>query len=239
MMETPVNAPIKEKLRLEVVKLREMNFKGKLEYIWDYYKIHIILIVIAIFVIFSFLNAWVFNPTPNTALFISWDGGFATDEQVDRLKTYLEERLIPEGKREEVIITQFFFASDDPMSMMTEVQRTAAMIAAGMIDFFIVDPDLFEEYSRFGYFLPLDEVLATIQAKNPEIYNRIEENIVSALFAIGEGLTESKAAGIRLSNSPLYLRLGFYRQELYIGISVTAERLDNIIETLMIFFEGH
>jgi len=236
-METPVNAPFKEKVRLEAAKLREMNFKSKLEYIWEYYKIHIVFIIIALFIIFSLLNTWVFNPAPDTALFISWNRGYVPDEQIDRLKDYLEERLVEEDVREEVVVSPFFFTGDDPVSIMADIQRTTAMLAAGMIDLFITDQALLEEYSIVGYVQPLDQILTAIQSKNPEAYSRIEENIVTALFETGEDITESKTAGIKISGSPLFSKLGIFRQELYISMSITAERIENIIDALILFFE--
>ena len=236
-METPVNAPFKEKLRIEAAKLREMTFKNKLEYIWEYYKFHIAFTAIALFIIVSLLNAWIINPASDTVLFISWNRGFVTDEQSDRLKNHLEERLVGEDAREEVVITPFFFTGDDPMTNMAEVQRTVAMLAAEIIDLFITDHALLEDYSRIGYILPFDQVLAEIQEKNPEAYSRIEENIVTALFEIDEGVTESKTAGVKISGSPLLLKHGIFRQDLYISIAVTTGRIETIIETLILFFE--
>ena len=237
MMETPVNAPLKEKVRLEVIKLREMTFKEKLEHIWEYYKIYMVSIIIVIFIIFSLLNAWVFNPPLDTVLFISWNRGFVTDEQIDRLKDYLEERLIEEDAREEIIISPFFFVGDDATSVMADIQRTAAMLAAGMIDLFITDQELVESFSIVAYIQPLDYILAEIQSKNPEVYSRIEENILTAVFEFEEGIQEEKAAGIRISGSPLFERLGIFRQELYISLAVTAERTDTAIDALILFFE--
>jgi len=236
-METPVNAPIKEKIRIEFAKLREMTFKNKLDYIWEYYKFHIVCITIVLFIIFSMLNLWIFNPRPDTVLFISWNGGFATEDQLKSLKDSLEERLIPEGENEEVVIAQFFLSSDDPAMNMAELQRTAAMLAAGTIDFFIVNSELLEQYSRFGYFMPLENVLTIIQSKNPEAYRRIEENVVTADFEIEEGVRENLSAGIKIGNSPLFLKHGLYRQDIYISIAATTNQLDNIIEALILFFE--
>jgi len=236
-METPVNAPFKEKVRLEFTKLREMTFKGKIEYIWDYYKIHILCTAISLIAIFSLLNTWIFNPNPDTVLFIAWNGGYATEEQLDRLKNHIEERLIEESANEEVAIAQFFFSSDDPSMNMAEVQRTVAMIAAGVIDLFITSHQLLEEQSHIGYLQPLDQVLAAIKLENPIVYSRIEENIVTALFETGENIVEQRPAGINIGNSPLFSSLGMFRQEIYVGVSVTSGQFNNIVQTLIMLFE--
>jgi len=236
-METPVNAPIKEKIRLEFVKLREMNFKEKREYIWEYYKFHIVCFFVLIFILISVLNIYVFNPRPDTVLFISWNAGFATDEQIDALIDALEERLVDKDANEEVAISQVFFSSGDAEADMANVQRTVAMIAAGMIDVFIADLNLLRDYANVGYLQPLDSVLAEIRAKNPEVYRRIEENIISAPTETNQEEKEERMVGISIGSSPLFTRLGIFRQELYIGVAISSTKLDNVAEAIIMLFE--
>jgi len=235
-MENPVNAPFKEKVRIEIAKLREMTFKSKLEYIWEYYKFHIIIFLVLIFVLFSMLNIWVFNPNPESALFISWNAGFVTDEQEDKLREFLEERLIEEGVNEEVVVAQFFFGNPDPSIDMAGLQRTVAMIAAGMIDIFIVDEDLLNTYTETEYLQPLDSFLDKIMSIDPDAYERIKENVISVLYE-SDGIREERQMGIKIGSSPLFLKLGMFEQELYLGVSITSGRTDNVVKTLIMFFE--
>jgi len=235
-MENPVNAPFKEKVRIEIAKLREMTFKSKLEYIWEYYKFHIIIFLVLIFVLFSMLNIWVFNPNPEPALFISWNAGFATDEQEDRLREFLEERLIDEGANEEVVVSQLFFGNADPSIDMAGLQRTVAMIAAGMIDLFIVDEDLLNTYTEAGYLQPLDSFLDKLITIDPDSYERIAENVISVLYEIDD-IREERQMGIKIGSSPLFLKLGMFEQELYLSVSITSGRTDNVVKTLIMFFE--
>jgi len=236
-MESSVNAPIKEKFRIEIAKLREMTFKAKLEYIWEYYKYHIIGLAILIFVIYSLLNFWIFDPRPDDALFISWNAGFVTEEQMDDLTDFLEERLVDADANERVAIAQFFYTSDDPSVDMANIQRTVAMLAAGVIDLFVMDLQMLEDYSEVGYLQPLDNILAEIKLRNPEVFGRIEESVVYALCAIDGDNKEMRATGIRIGDSPLFLELGLFKQELFFGVSITTEKVDNIIKTLIMFFE--
>ena len=55
-MDTPPGAPLKVKFRMEIEKLREMSFKKKLEHIWEYYKFHIIAILVFFIFIGSIIN---------------------------------------------------------------------------------------------------------------------------------------------------------------------------------------
>ena len=154
-METPESTPVKDTDRKELDKLREMNFKEKLDHIWEYYKYFIIGFGVAVVVIFSFIYSYIINPSPEPALFISWNAGFATDDQIDDLKDYLEQHLITEDLNEEVVISQFFFDENNPETIMMGHQRAAAMIAAGVIDLFTLYDDLLEAYSMNGFLMPL------------------------------------------------------------------------------------
>ena len=236
-METPVNAPLKEKFRLEIAKLREMTFKDKLDHIWEYYKYHIIIILVFVFIIISLLNLWVFNPRPDTALFISWNAGFATDEQIDRLTYILEEHLIDEGKHEEVVISHFVVTGNDPSVSMANAQRTAAMIAVGEIDLFILDSDMLKEYAEIGFLLPLENTLEVIKSRNTEAYDRIVANLVNELLETADGSNESRPAGINVGRCPLFVDIGMFQQEIFVSVSVTAGRTESIVEALILFFQ--
>jgi len=236
-METPENIPRKDSDRKELEKLREMNFKEKLEYIWEYYKYFIIGFVVAVIVISSLIYTTVINPSPEPALFISWNAGFATFEQTDDLKEYLESHLVAEGKNEEVVISQFFFDENNPETIMMGHQRTAAMIAAGVIDLFTLDKELLEGYSQAGFLMPLESTLAEIHRENPDVYNRIAEHKVYALSEVEENVFEERLVAITIGKNPLLSRLGFFEQEMYLSVSATAGNMENVKKTIILFFE--
>jgi len=236
-METPEKKPLRDSDRKERDKLREMNFKEKLDHIWEYYKFFIIGFVIAATVILSVIYSLVLNPNPEPVLFISWNAGFATDEQIDDLKEYLEYHLVDEEENEEVVISMFFFDENNPETIMVGHQRTAAMIAAGVIDLFVLDEELLEAYSQIGFLLPLESIMAEIYRRDSEIYNRITEYTIYALCGVEDDVFEERVAAITIGRNPLFSGLGFFEQEMYLGVSVTSGNLNNVIKAIMLFFE--
>jgi hypothetical protein len=237
-LETPVNAPFKEKVRIEIAKLKEMTFKKKVEYIWEYYKLHIIGLIIILGIIGSLMNTWFFNPNPDSALFVAWSSGFTLHEQLDDLKDVLEERIVDENVNEEVVVSMFVGAnSDDASMMMAYTQRLMAMVAAGAIDVFIIDAQQMEMYSNSGILRPMEDMLARVHSINPAVYELIEENKVSLRYEPEEGVFLENIMGISIIGSPLLSRLEFFEQELYFGISASARNIDNAIEALIMFFE--
>jgi len=232
-MELPAGAPLKVKFHAEIKKLREMTFKKKMEYIWDYYKLPIIGICAGLILIGSFINTRFINPPPESALFIAWSTGFTTDEQIDSLKAVLDEQIVNEGENKEVFISMFFETDFSPFN----VQRLMAMLAVGEIDLFVVGLPLMEDYAAQEFIQPLDNILAEIKKRDPMIYAHIEENIEYALYKSGDGNLTERAMGINVSGSPLLTKLGFYEQELIISISITAGKIENSILCLITFFE--
>ena len=237
LMETPVNAPFKEKCRIEIAKLRQMSFKQKAEYIWEYYKIHIIGIGIFVILISLLLNAWVCNPRPNTVLFIAWSAGYITDEQISTLTDAVNERLIDDDKNETAEISLLLTNNADPASMMAYTTRLIAMLTMGEIDIFILNSGLFEDY-RSVYLRPMEDVLDQIKSIDVETYDRINDRVVYTISGSDDEQNgEDRAMGIDITDCPLFLEIGIINQELFFCIPVNSKNLDNVVSTLILFFQ--
>ena len=236
-METPVNAPLKVKFQLEIKKLREMSFKNKLEYIWEYYKIHIVALLIVLFIIGSLINTWLINPTPETALFISWNAGYATEEQLTELSEVLQLQIVNEGANEVVAIDRIFMNDDDSQMALASISQLVAMVSAGVIDIFILDSALLENYSLSAFIQPMDDILAEVKQENPIAYDRIKSEVKYADFSLEEDNVAERLMGIGIGNTPLLMDLGFHEQELYFATSITAGNADNIVRAIMVFFD--
>jgi len=237
-METPVNAPFGEKVKIELAKLKTMSFKEKLAYIWDYYKYFIIGIVIILIIIGSIINSRILNPAPETALFISLNGGFVTMEQVTDLTSALEERLIDENANEEVLITQTLIIEEDFSVSSMNNTRIVAMIAAGQLDAFINDAQTLDMQVSNGYIIPLGEgILSNLKSINSDAFKTIEENFVYISYETDEGSSDTVLAGVNIGKSPLLIKLGFLEQDLYYCFAVNTSNLDTATKALITFFE--
>jgi len=236
-METPVHAPFKERVRIEIKKLREMPFKKKMEYIWDYYKISIIVTIVVLLLIGSFINTRFINPPPDTALFVVWSAGFATEEQLDVLSGALKTRIVEEDVNETVVVTAFFAMDEDPNVDMVYIQRLAAMLAAGEIDIFILRSDLLKDYAAIGYLQPMERVLNEIRSADPDAYKRIEEYAVYGNIDTLDGNITEQIIGINVENSPMIKKTNFYVQEMYVGVSASTGKMENVVRALIAMFD--
>ncbi|MCL2819670.1 MAG: hypothetical protein FWD38_02400 [Oscillospiraceae bacterium] len=237
-METPVGAPLGEKIRIEIKKLREMTFKQKIEHIWEYYKPLLITIVIVVALTASLLNAFVFNPSPKAIIFISWNGGLVSIDHLDELLYTLEDIMIDEDVNEEIILSQMLVNEDDLSMVYMNNTRLAAMIASRQIDAFINSPAMLDMHSVNGFLRPVDDdILAAIKALNPGIYMHIEENFVHMHYELADGSPAEGILAVNIGKSPLLTRLGFFEQDLFYSIAAGTERLNIVMETLIVFFE--
>jgi len=237
-METPVNASFSEKLRIERIKLKEMSFKEKVEYIWEYYKFHIIIFAVILIITGTIIYSQVLNPAPETILFISFNGGVATEEQISDLTSYLENRLINEGENEEVVILQMLLIDEGTSINVMNNTRTAAWITVGQLDVFINDYDMLELNSSNWFIEPMDEQkLAFLNMTNPEAYKLIEENFVYMTHKFEDGSVSEYLAGVNIGKSPLLTKLGFIEQDLVYSIAINTHNIGNGLDGLIAFFE--
>lgn len=234
-MASFANMPLKERLNTEKARLREMTFKEKMQHIWEYYKIHLIVIVVILIVIGSFVNIWFINPRPKTVLFIAWSAGFALDEQTTGLADVLTGELVENKRKEAVEVSLFLTDSSDPQMEMANTMRMTAMIAAGMLDVFILTDELVAEFSQNGAIQPLDAILAELKSADPALYAEIEDSIAYGMYTTEEGSSGERMMGIDISNSPIISELAFYSEQgLWFCVTANSGNLDNIVPALIV-----
>jgi len=237
--DTPVGAPFKVQYRMEIAKIREMTFKKKAEYIWEYYKIPIIAFVAILLMIGSLINIWFINPPATTTLLISWNASFAPDTAMTDLAAVLNYRIIDEKKNEKVEVISIWISEEfgDPMMNMGNMQRLVAMVAAGSIDVFILNTELLEEYTEGGMIQPLEDILADVRARNPIVYNRIMDNTVKLPHESEDGRITEKIMGISVGDRPLLSDFTHFQQELFFAVVTNSSNLNNVAKALIVLFE--
>jgi len=130
-----------------------------------------------------------------------------------------------------------FTFEEDPTIGMANIQRLAAMLAAGEIDVFLPNTQILESYAEHGYIMSLEGILAEIRVGNPAVYNRIMENAVYGSLGMVDGTFEERLIGIDIIESPMIKRFNFFTQELYFAVAVTARKTENAALALTALFE--
>lgn len=216
--------PRKEQTERE--KLREMSFKDKLSYIWEYYKLYIIGgiagIALIIYIIYTALTpssipqfyAALLDNTIDPAILEEYREGFSE---------YLE--LDP--KRESVELnSSFYLNSKDQFSIgMSEVLST--LLAAREIDVIIAPESTFSNYAFYGYMDNLSEQLPT------DIYSDLTEYFY---ISDTEEDKEKNVYGIYLTEAELFKNNADNSEPYILGIIPNAKHKGNAVEFIRYLF---
>jgi hypothetical protein len=142
----------------EKKKMKNMNTREKMGYIWDYYKIHIILsaavLAVAVLFIHSIISA------PDRVLNVVLMGEQMNIEDMERFNKEAEEGLLGKSAGRKAIDVQFLYSTsdkDDPL-VLQSMQKFTILMAAGDIDILVLGRQDFEAYSKSGMFLNLEQV---------------------------------------------------------------------------------
>ncbi|MBS4198726.1 hypothetical protein KHA93_03560 [Bacillus sp. FJAT-49732] len=122
-----------------------MTTSEKVKYIWEYYKFYIIGAVALVVLIFSMVHSIVNKK--EVVLNGVVMSGLYDPEYMDQLENKLYEEFLTKEERDKSnIVIQTINSSTDQldMKMGADMQKMAAELSAGYIDFFIVDKDFYD-----------------------------------------------------------------------------------------------
>ncbi|WHY02849.1 hypothetical protein [Neobacillus sp. DY30] len=126
--------------------LAPMSPRQRLEYIWDYYKFHIIGTIAAIILLISFISS--IGDKKEIILNMTIIGQGVNPEGVSQLQEQLTNKLVQDKGNKEVFV-QFLTYNKDSMDQASQaaIQKMSAEITLGAIDLLIVEKELFDEIS--------------------------------------------------------------------------------------------
>ncbi|MDR2599645.1 MAG: rhodanese-like domain-containing protein [Oscillospiraceae bacterium] len=226
----------KDRQRGEREKLREMNLKEKIDYIWSYFNLHIIGILIVLAVLIGFVYARYINPPPSTLFSITWYTEYPRNAEVATLRDAFIELFIDEADNSTILGVSLFYMETDPELMSANATHLMAMVAVGDIDIFILDERALNDMINNRFIRPIEIFIQEIEHTDPEAYEIIKDRIVFASFT-GNNDEPKEMAAINIQDNPLFAALGLPNERLYFAVSVSAENWHYIAKTLVALFE--
>jgi len=194
----------------------------KLENFFHYYKVHIIVAIIAAVLIFSIVRSCV-NQVHYDFSLVIFGEAYTEDEQ--KIETFIKEHM-PSSLTPSVQVLPSF--ESDPQYQYATQMKFVAMVAAKEIDVIITNKSFFESHSLQGTYMPLDDIKDNLgysddrYVKNAAIVDETDE---------GEPVTgPEKIYGVSLADSEFIKENGIYGEDLIAAIVVTSERVDKAIE---------
>jgi len=230
---------MKTKFNEERAKLVEMNKKDKLHYIWEYYKLHISVILITAIVAGGLINVWFINPPNQTYLHIAWQAHFVMPDTLISLEEHLGE-IVQDHDSQDVLVHSYILDPGDPERFMAVQTMLFGSMTAGDLDLFILCRDGVQANTEGGILRPVYELVDTLAGIDMYVHNEIGNRIVSVTFTPDESqppITESMA--ISLYGSPLLEAVGINSDGLYIGLVANSGRIYEASKALQMFLCNH
>jgi hypothetical protein len=167
----------KEKIQEEISKLKSLKGAKRWEYIWEYYKLFIFGLALALLIAGTSIYSSIINPNPTIVLNVAWTHGPQLFEFHDHLADDLTTSLT-DPYQNEIVIVMSFVPIGDPQIDMGNQMRFAAMLTAAELDIVIATREEIVESAADGLLLD-----------------------ISSFVPRGtEGLVRTEGAGGRLSN---------------------------------------
>lgn len=208
----------KERLRDELKKIKELPFKKKLEYIWDYYKLlmaGIALLILGIVVVVQLVEKSKIVTELSVACINNVD---ILGEMAVMQEDFAEYGGFT-GEYQEVNFDgsyQMTLGQYDSMTTNSQ-SKLVAVIAAQNLDVLMMPKDIYEFYLGSSFYMDLKEVLT------PEEYEQYED----LLYFDKQGEdTQEKAYGIQIKDNEQVEKI-FGNQEVVLSVVVNSKKQDN------------
>lgn len=170
----------KDRRQQEIEKLKSLNFTGKLEYIWMYYKVWFA--AAAGIIVLLYLGVSMYQGSrENVLVNVVVVGGDAQDtEKIEKLEQEIKGALGAEGKYDVVRVQ-----ANIPLDGGAQTSQTAltTLFGADAVDVLICPENIYQEYARQDGFLeePLvienqGRITEVIQVPYTDIYAAVPVN---------------------------------------------------------------
>jgi len=215
---------MKNFIKTEWAKLREMNFAEKRWYVWEYYKFQIFGFFVIVFIIGSIINSRL-NPRPDEYLYIGWIGISAAPFQLSDLAGELSV-IVEDTERQIVVITDYSMTENNQVNRALQT-RFMALIQIGAMDAFITTREGFEGLYEEGFIRHVDEVI-----------NYSEVVLEERLLAINDEEAPPQFYAISIEGSPLLEQLGIESSDAYLCVILNTQRFCAIAKALEVLIYG-
>lgn len=218
---------IRKKWKEETGKLSKMKFRDKLWYIWEYYKLHM-LGILMIGIVIYIVGLSIHNRGITSVLYGGIINDYVTDSSLEVLTDEFKDRFALDPKKQTVTMDASFYISMDQQSEMSMSASTklTVLIASQSLDFTISDPAVFESNAALDSFLDLEAFLPE------DLKSQLSEYFVYAKDNSG---TE-KAYGLDLSTSRYVTEGQSTLAAPTMGVIANAPNPDSVVLFIRVLF---
>jgi ABC-type molybdate transport system substrate-binding protein len=210
----------------EKQKLRDMNNLGRLEYLWEYYKLHALIGILAIGVIIYIIYNIV---TPNVVT--QFNAAIINDpigeETWAKYETKFSDYLKLDPKTEQVLLNNSFYFNAEAQYVANMQTALTTYVAANELDVIIAPESYFKNYTYTEYMSKLSDELPT------DIYSSLTDCMY---LSDTEADSEKAVYGIYLNDTKLFKDKAINKDPYILGIVVNSKHKDNAVEFIRMLF---
>lgn len=191
--------------------IKDLTFKKKIEYIWDYYRWHIIITVAAILIISSTVYSSLHSTKYVFNVSLLGYSNSADSNNITKFQNDVTNLVVDSSKREreEAIVESYGYKNPTDSFENLEpnyVQKFTVKMAAGEIDMLILNSKDFERFKEQGALVKLDD--------------------------IKDLKTDSLVYGVSAKDSKILKNIGFGTEDKVITIAINSKNKDKAIKVL-------
>lgn len=223
---------LKDSLREEKRKLKDMSFRDKLWYIWEYYKIPIIGVIVAAALISSISSA-IYNNRFETGLSCVILNSTPTSQD-DLVSQYFDQDFrqyagIPDDVKIEVDHSMSLTFDDASMNEFTyaELAKLTAMISGRELDVMIGNQDVTDHYGTMGGFADLKELLP------PDVYEKVKDRIH---MVTNQETGEETACGLFIGDTDFLKKNGLSIKDPILTVMNNSTHTDTCVNLIRYVF---
>jgi len=224
---------MKSFFRTEWGKLRVMTFAEKRQYIWEYYKIHMLVGGFLILVFGSLFYTWFINPPLRDYLYIAWVGDEAHSQTLADIGEALTT-IVENPARERVYVASYALTGNPGMDNMLQ-QRFIAMLQTSSLDLYLTNLDGVQELAETGFSRPVGDIMHSVARLDPGLHRLVSESLVTITFEL-DGNEYTDGMGIYLADTPLFEHLEIDANGLYLAVVSNTLNFHRIAKALEAIF---
>ena len=220
---------LKNEAREEQAKLKKMSFRDKLWYIWEYYKIHMLIGCVILFFLYALGTIFYQKSFTTQLFFIVMNDRSGSEADYEGLANEFKTRM-GYGKKDKVEVDSSLYISFEESTSQLDyasLAKVTAIVASKDLDVLISDSPAVEHYASNGAFLNLEEVLPA------DLWDMVKDDVYMAKDENGN----SFPAAISLDYSYFHEKTGTQMEEAYFSLINNSTRTDTAFEFLRYLYE--
>lgn len=194
--------------------IRELNNKQKIQYIWDYYRWPIVIVIAVIFFLGSLIMHYVTYKEPALDI-IMVNSNMVYAEEFPEFDNFYELAGLDPVEIPLAIDTSISFSTpESPVSDYYNTQNLSLRVAVGGNDIIFAPETIYDYYAASGSFLDLSTALSE---------EELEKYADILVYTTDEETGATYPCGVKLSEDNLLLEKNYYSNPCCLGLFVNTD----------------